>query len=72
MGGVVKTVISRDLTFWYKGELYHCNKLESHGTYEVWRDKDGASVGDDFDTLADIRAYVDESRRLGYPLVEPI
>lgn len=33
---------------------------------------DGKSAGDDFDTLADIRAYVDESRRMGYALVEPI
>jgi hypothetical protein len=69
-----KTVISRDHTFWYAGELYRCYR---HGPYHsgdnvwgVYRDEDGRDIENVFDSLSDIRYYVDEARRMQWPLFE--
>ncbi|WP_159600009.1 hypothetical protein [Agromyces humi] len=68
------TVIHRDRTFTVDGETYQCARGGPYGsgdTWAVWRARDGRTVHDDFDTLADIRRYVDESIENGWPLVEP-
>lgn len=66
-------VIHRDRTFWYQGEMYHVTRggdSRSGRGWEVWRDFDGAFVYDEFDTLAQVREFIDEHTQMGWPLVE--
>lgn len=66
------TVIHRDHTFEYDGETYRVSRggdYRSGWGWEVWRERDGAFVYDDFDRLSQVREYVDEHRANGWPLV---
>jgi hypothetical protein len=67
-------VIHRDLTFEFDGEVYQCQRQGPYGSgddaYEVYRVRDTAPVGEMFDRLSDIRAYVERAAANGWPLVD--
>jgi hypothetical protein len=68
----MRTVIHRNHTFEFNGEVYRCVRGGDYGSgwnWEVSRESDGAFVEDDFDTLAAIRDFVDAAAANGWPLV---
>ena len=67
----MNTVIHRNRTFTFDGELFHVTRGGDYGSgfnWEIWRARDGACIEDDFDTLAQVRASVDDCRNNGWPL----
>lgn len=72
IGHRFKTVIRRDHTFEYQGETWLCQRGGPDGPRRNWsivRKSDGLEV-DDFDTLGDIRSFVDKARENDWPLAE--
>ena len=66
------TIIHRDHTIWYNGEKYRVTRggdYRSGFGWELWRDRDGKAVNDDFDYLYQIRQFVDACRDNGWPLI---
>lgn len=68
--------ISRDHTFWYRGEMYQACRMGPYGSgdsvWEVWRDSDLAYTGT-FDTLDEIRDLAAEGDRNDWPdLIEEV
>jgi len=69
------TVIHRDRTFEYNGDVYGVHKqaprASGDNVYLVYRVRDGREVpAESFDSLAEVRAWVDESRANGWPIIE--
>jgi len=67
-----RTVIHRDHTLWYDGELFRVSRGGDYGSgfgWEIWRDRDGSLVSDDFDNLSQCREFIDQHRENGWPLL---